>query len=305
MIKRMTKEQTKEHKIPAAYWIILIVIGVAALAAGSIWDLPIDQALYNPNAAWAQFFVAYGPAPLYWSLETAGLIMVLAHAFDDSRFHTAITVFGWIALAFGVLFSLGYAIKKGVYPTWVAVLLSLIIFEVPSWMFYRLVRGSSSASLRRLVYFLLGTSLLPYALTFVLKNVMRRPRYIALLGDPRLTFQPWWELTRRNLSISTQAIANPDLFYSFPSGHTASASALLGFAVLPQYNSRVARWRWAVYTVIPLGIAVVAFSRMVLGYHFLSDVSFAFLLATVIAVLLYEVIYGRRARDNHSGLLSR
>lgn len=59
--------------------------------------------------------------------------------------------------------------------------------------------------------------------------------------------------------------------YSFPSGHTASATVLYG--LLACYLA--AHARWSTFVVVPaalLAIALVALSRMYLGVHYLSDV---------------------------------
>jgi membrane-associated phospholipid phosphatase len=72
------------------------------------------------------------------------------------------------------------------------------------------------------------------------------------------------------------SLENPLLMlttYSFPSGHTASATLLYG--VLASYVVTVNR-SWAVRTAVVaaacLMVALVALSRMYLGVHYLSDV---------------------------------
>ncbi|MGZ5198596.1 MAG: phosphatase PAP2 family protein [Telluria sp.] len=61
--------------------------------------------------------------------------------------------------------------------------------------------------------------------------------------------------------------------YSFPSGHTASATVLYGFVVLFIAWRTRARWRTAVAAIGALvAVCLVALSRMYLGVHYLSDV---------------------------------
>ena len=65
--------------------------------------------------------------------------------------------------------------------------------------------------------------------------------------------------------------------YSFPSGHVAGSTILYGFAVLWVFaRTRRALWRTLALLGAALAIALVAFSRMVLGVHYLSDVGAAF-----------------------------
>ncbi len=61
--------------------------------------------------------------------------------------------------------------------------------------------------------------------------------------------------------------------YSFPSGHTMGATVMYGF-LAALVVSRISAWRWRVLAVLLAGtlIAIVAFSRLYLGAHYLSDV---------------------------------
>jgi membrane-associated phospholipid phosphatase len=65
--------------------------------------------------------------------------------------------------------------------------------------------------------------------------------------------------------------------YSFPSGHVAGSTIFYGLAVLWVFAStRRALWRALALAGAALMVLVVAFSRMYLGVHYLSDVSAAF-----------------------------
>lgn len=65
--------------------------------------------------------------------------------------------------------------------------------------------------------------------------------------------------------------------YSFPSGHVAASTIFYGLGVAWVFGrTRSAAWRGAALVGAALMIALVAFSRMVLGVHYLSDVAAAF-----------------------------
>ncbi|MBV9890259.1 MAG: phosphatase PAP2 family protein, partial [Rhizobacter sp.] len=65
--------------------------------------------------------------------------------------------------------------------------------------------------------------------------------------------------------------------YSFPSGHVAGSTIFYGLLVVAVFaRTTSARWRALAVAGALLAVALVAFSRMLLGAHFLSDVIAAF-----------------------------
>jgi len=71
-------------------------------------------------------------------------------------------------------------------------------------------------------------------------------------------------------------------FASFPSGHTITAiSSAVAFSLL------FPKWK---YLFLSLG-ALIAFSRVVLTQHYLSDVVFASFLGTLVAVVLHQYYF--------------
>lgn len=69
---------------------------------------------------------------------------------------------------------------------------------------------------------------------------------------------------------------------SFPSGHTITIiSTVVAFSLL------FPRWR---YLLLPMG-AVIAFSRVAVTAHYLSDVVFASFLGTMVAIYLHQYYF--------------
>ncbi|MBR6708499.1 MAG: phosphatase PAP2 family protein, partial [Clostridia bacterium] len=70
--------------------------------------------------------------------------------------------------------------------------------------------------------------------------------------------------------------------YSFPSGHTANAAALLGAL------ARISKKAWLRAVCIVL-ILLVAFSRMYLGVHYPSDVAVSLFISALLIFALYPL----------------
>lgn len=98
-------------------------------------------------------------------------------------------------------------------------------------------------------------------------------------------------LTARERPTVTDLIdAHAAVAYSFPSGHTIGAATLL-FVLAYFYCAKAPSYRRIVNIAIILAsdIALVAFSRIYLGYHWLTDVTASLGLAFVILAIVITI----------------
>jgi undecaprenyl-diphosphatase len=85
--------------------------------------------------------------------------------------------------------------------------------------------------------------------------------------------------------------------YSFPSGHAAYSTMLYG--LLAAYVAhRVDRWRWRLASVLMCAaiIVLIAFSRLYLGAHYLTDVVAGVLEAVAWLALVWMAVTTLRRR---------
>ena len=100
-------------------------------------------------------------------------------------------------------------------------------------------------------------------------------------------------------------LSNPILTvtsYSFPSGHAMAATVFYGFLAALAL-SRFSAWRWRVLAVLVAGfvILLVAFSRLYLGVHYLSDVLAAMAEGVAWLALCLAAVEAFRGAHGHAG----
>jgi membrane-associated phospholipid phosphatase len=79
--------------------------------------------------------------------------------------------------------------------------------------------------------------------------------------------------------------------YSFPSGHTMAVTLLYGFLVLLAFSTLPKQRALVVATVAAVLVIAVAFSRIYLGAHFLSDVLGAFAAGLAWLLLSFRIAH--------------
>ncbi|HHH39751.1 MAG TPA: phosphatase PAP2 family protein, partial [Sedimenticola sp.] len=93
-----------------------------------------------------------------------------------------------------------------------------------------------------------------------------------------------------------EVVAGARESYSFPSGHTLWASVMYGFLAVMVARATPERWRWAPYTLAGLVTVAVAFSRLYLGVHWLSDILASITLG-VVWISALGIAYRRHSQD--------
>lgn len=140
----------------------------------------------------------------------------------------------------------------------------------------------------------LATSALTNALVQGLKPIFSRLRYRAMSATYDSTFAGftnWYQRNPNNTLTTAQINAglSSDIFKSFPSGHTAGAASVLSLLSLPYLFKQNKVTKILLYVLCPLYIVVVAFARIVMGAHFLSDVTMAMLIGYICYLVILTV----------------
>ncbi len=152
----------------------------------------------------------------------------------------------------------------------------IIITSATVWLLYKINRGQLLILLRRVIMVFICTIIISHEVTFLKTHIGRARFYTVQAGNG--VYTPWY--------VNNPNTTDND-FMSFVSGHTADAFSLvlLTFFALPNQI----KLRNALYiSGVTFGL-IVAFSRMVLSQHYLTDTMGSMLMITTTIFILCKI----------------
>lgn len=267
--------------------IILAVLWLAALLFATMYDLDISTAIADRNSVYGRVLEVAGepPAILFTSFNLALMAAYFWKCCDHSKRSTVLgtlTVTGCFGTSlFTMIKTAKYIAEYSGYST---VHLVQIIYAVCAALAVSFIFVAIAVFLREETlekyFFVAWRCVLSAILTFVIIWALKlvwgrvRPRQLELAGG-YAAFTPWYML--RGFTG----------FFSFPSGHTANATVIISslyyFKVLP---SKYKKYEIPLKVLLTVWIALVAFSRVRIGAHYLSDVLFG--LAVTVFIVYFS-----------------
>ncbi|MFT7879174.1 MAG: phosphatase PAP2 family protein [Sulfurimonas sp.] len=146
-------------------------------------------------------------------------------------------------------------------------------FLIPSFLLYVWFRQRKALLNAKKALYIFMTNVVAGLGVWLFKIPFGRMRPELYLEENLYGFQ-WFEVTAK--------------YVSFPSGHTITAiSSAVAFSLL------FPKWKYPIL----IGGALVAFSRVAVTAHYLSDVLFASFLGTLVAYYLYHYYFIERKQS--------
>jgi membrane-associated phospholipid phosphatase len=260
------------------FLIILFLISAALIITGTFFDLYFSEMVYTENQWFSVTMEAICFIPIYLPFS---LLFFLLSVRNGNKWLSHMFA-GLSALCVAIALTVGfhYIHKRGLitwltFPIYFPVIF-LILMYVSERLRKRFLGMSEDVFSRLLIISLAGILYLLYELlvVHVIKAFAGRPRYAEILLDSTLYFAPWFDFTGQEGN-------------SFPSGHTAQACGIMLLLLIPLMFPEKESRR-PVYSVISiLWILVTAFTRIILGKHFLSDTGFGILIMEIGLMLLF------------------
>ena len=258
--------------------IVFYVLAAAAMVVASFFDLKIDIALNDPSTPFAVWLYRTGEFPSRLICPIAGAVIFRC---TDKKAVAAIGA----ALCLGGSAYMGYYIGKHFFVEEYRMAFSLlwgIGFGVAALYAVRFVTVPDEFKRPLFTAAVIGVGVMTAQLLTVdiMKNLWGRVRFRDLLSSGSCDgFTAWFVINGKNGNKS------------FPSGHTAGAGMSYLLMLLPFIDKKREKYR-AVYFWCPfIYTSAVALTRLVMGAHYLSDVTVGGVIAfscVLVGIKVYE-----------------
>ena len=255
---------------------IVCIVSAVLFLIGVFLDEQISSAVFNPQSGFGSFFAGMGEFPCVAASFLAAELFITAA--DKNRKNHMYFCYGCAALVglFGLLISTEPLDHYSTLPAAGAAAAQIILALGICLLFYKKILELSRNDRMRLALFISGSLLLMIGSVFVLKHLWGRPRYRAVSVTKDLDFRPVWAPSH-SLADSFPKLEH-DEFRSFPSSHTSCAAAIILISLLIGYIPSLKQHAFTADIIAFAYTAVVAFSRIIMGAHYLTDVTAGFMI---------------------------
>ena len=300
----------KDYLSQLLFNIAIMLFFVVLFFMGTFLDEDIARTLFAPDNTVAAIITSTGVYPFF------AVPVLFCGVLYERSVHSGITksakvilciVFTLIALFVGFIgggaladrncFGYIFPFLNRNFPV-IAVL--SVIFEYPLFLVgYNFAKKTEDKLLVQRIISLLVILALAFVAMQGLKYTFNRPRYrTAVLGYEGIGFVPWYTPFEGAEGYSELYGINGDEFLSFPSGH--SILSMSAMYILPSLSWIFPKLKNKQFLLVLTGFMfglIIMFTRMILGAHYLSDVSAGAMIGTLLS-LAYTIMQLRISSRN-------
>ena len=277
-----------------------IVIGVliVGLIVGSFFDYQISTALYSKNNGFGIFFAAFGEWPGYAMLAfLGGYTFMLALKYYRKNIGGIGLMAGGV-VAFGCAsFFLGKAIfsinaynhpENTIFPG-LLIGAGLMVPPLAAGIFFG--NKVQNKELWKISLFVLLAIAAAIGAITVIKHIPHRPRFRLVTSNSDVDFYPWFRIFK-DYDNCVSAGINKEEFKSFPSGHVGISSAIFMSVYIPMLleMKNPKKLKSIFFYVSCAYILLLAYTRILVGAHYLSDVSAGGIIPLAIFMVLIFIL---------------
>lgn len=291
-------------KIKIATGVVVVAIFVALLVVATFFDYEISSFVsvvngssYLAKSTFGRFFEAFGEVPLYFALGFGvAYICVWCHARENKRIEYVLVSIcvAATAAAYIIMFKRCFAYladyagrnddSRLKLAIWVAATLLGLLFAAATLVIAfktpkRYVGGLFVFGLIVVAAFAISHCVVHGVKPFFGRQRYRMIKVLEYNGLNDLVDYSKWFVVNGRREVTTDLLAlgiAKDGYKSFPSGHTCAAAMSLCVVLLPDalsLDGKKYRFVKIVLTAVAVSYTItVAFSRVYMGAHYLSDV---------------------------------
>lgn len=280
----MVKKYTKEI-------ICFYIFAVISLIVATFYDLKIDIALNNPNDFIGNWFWKAGELPNSMICPLAGLALFKSLETKRGKIIGAIIMVGG-SIYLGAYVA-SYSFVDDSFKTPFGIIFGFL-FGILLLFLSKYIVIPEEYKKALIVVAIVG--IIAMAVQLGVINIAKifwgriRMRELIRIGSYE-SFVPWYK---------PQGITSSNEFKSFPSGHTASAGMSYLLMLAPFINKKLESKKALLFVAPFVYTSVVAYSRMVMGAHFLSDVTVGGVVAFTTVIVIMSVLDKKTKTFNSS-----
>lgn len=279
--------------------LIIGILLVIFMIVGSFMDFQISSALFNPHSYFGMLFASYGQLPAMLCVSIAGCLLIKIADHQKRLMLVLSYVFGVLLNAFALL---GITMDPMLYIPHMSVVLSaliaIVIMVLVNMGILKLTQNSPREQLKKLILVLLGTMFVEMIVINIIKIPWARPRMRMISVQPDAAFQPWWVIGS-NMKDQLMALGvAAEEFKSFPSGHTGNAACAILLGVLPMVCQQLKGKENMLFFSGVAFTLIVAFSRIIMGAHFLTDVTVGMSVTFLVEIVFVYIVWKKGDHKN-------
>lgn len=313
---------TKKQKY--LFWGLFTLIFISILLVATFYDLQISQLLagkdlingnfYSVNK-FARFFEVVGEMPLYLFVMFACAILIvnffnLKNKVLSRILQALFFVIGVGVAVYGFMHFVGYLADfhpetfKEIEESKLSILIYLVIDAALQFLLTFLIFAKFKNNIKELTIIaviILITAALSNGIVQGIKPFAARERFRAFYyfeyrNVAHQGFTNWYIFNGSAKEIAAtypeELNVTKSFYTSFPSGHTCGAAITYTMMFFPVFidklNKKKTSWIFIAIPVVYTGI--VAFTRILIGAHYLSDVLFGGTITFISAIIAYYIV---------------
>lgn len=266
-------------------WGIVFVL-LALLGVFTFFDLQISQAVFNIHSGFGHIFDCWGEnISTLIAAFSAAVLFAMRKRDNWHRGVLAIIFYGVLVLFNSLMFAfIPLARMKEMDLEQVSMpAVGIIAIGLVVALMIIAHKMKPNRHWKRFAYIGLYLSLAAMVVINIIKPIWGRVRFREM-SAPFDMFSPWY---LPQFGKWSELFVDPA---SFPSGHTANAAVIIVIVLLPTVIAGLKGKKPLLWGIALVYTALVAFSRIVMGAHFASDVTMSVIIMMGLFALIQKVV---------------